>query len=112
MFPDECQRSVVADTKQRQVRGLAANVNRWRGQVGLEPLPEDQVEGKVRKMKVDGAEGMLSDMEGPQGRMLVLLLPDGGGQSTWFFKLMGPVQQVAAQQDSFLKVVGSVRLKR
>src|SRR5688500_18900519 len=46
---------------------------------------------------------------GPQQRMLTAILPQPGGDRTWFFKLQGPVEVVTAQKDDFDAFVRTVR---
>src|SRR5205814_2946672 len=45
--------------------GLAANINRWRTQIGLESLEEAEVLKTTKEAKVDSLRGHLVDMTGP-----------------------------------------------
>src|SRR4051794_23709236 len=45
---------------------VAANVNRWRGQVGLKDLDDKEAEKALQAAKVDGAEGHSLDVTGPK----------------------------------------------
>jgi hypothetical protein len=42
--------------------GLAANVNRWRGQVNLEPLPEAEIKGQPMPVTGSGHEMLLFNL--------------------------------------------------
>lgn len=93
--------------------GLAANVNRWRDQLGLPAVGEDELRKEVRDVRVEGGTAQYVDLTGPaaQGeqrrRILVMILPQG--ERTWFFKMIGPADVVARQQAAFEAFVKSVR---
>jgi hypothetical protein len=93
------------------VGGVAANVNRWRNQVGLPEVSDAEARRAVSPLKVDGIEGGFVDLTGPGGgqRLLVVLLPRGG--RTWFFKMMGPADLVGRQKSAFEAFVKSVRFE-
>ena len=89
--------------------GLAPNVNRWRGQLGLTPVDEVS----TVSFAVPGGQAQLVDISGDsvQTRQaaelvgVVVTLPD----QTWFYKLMGNPALVAAQKDAFTQFVKSVK---
>ena len=93
--------------------GLAANINRWRSQVGLKPLAENEVAGKPLKV-VDSNEEMLlfnltstlsaPDVEGILAGVLPLKT------ETWYFKFSGPVAVLRKSEGIFAKFLSSVRL--
>lgn len=81
------------------------NVNRWRGQVGLPPIQQNDKQ-ESKSVVVGGADALLFDLAGPEKRMLVAWVPKGN--DWWFFKLTGPSDVIAQQQaqfDAFLKSV-------
>jgi hypothetical protein len=84
--------------------GDLANINRWRGQLGLVPLPSlSQVE------RSDLVEGLLAvDLRNADGtdRMISVIAPSGG--STWFFKLRGTAAGVEAERVNFAAFVREV----
>lgn len=88
------------------VGGDLANLNRWRGQLGLPPVTEAEFAGAVTRLKVNGLSVTLADITGggdnPQ-RLLGAMVPHAG--ATWFFKLTGPAALVAAEQPAFLSFV-------
>ncbi len=91
--------------------GLLLNVNRWRGQVGLEPINEDEL-NKLPTLAVDGIAAPYVDLASPGGgarRMLGAIAPRTG--VTWFFKLMGPGDLVGKQKSAFETFVKSVRFQ-
>jgi hypothetical protein len=91
-----------------QIGPWLANVNRWRGQVGLPDIPEDQLDKQdIRPVKVDGTEGKYIDLTGPGLRSLLVMVKRG--ERTWFFKMLGPRELVARQKSAFEAFVGSVK---
>ncbi len=92
------------------VGGLAANVNRWRGQIGLPPLSAEDAQASVEHVDtpafhVDLVE-FAGEVDGTPTRMLGAIIQHGG--SSWFFKLMGPDALVAAETDAFRSFIQTV----
>jgi hypothetical protein len=94
--------------------GLLANVNRWRGQLGLPPVAQEEDFSKmVDSLTVPGGQAEVVDMTGTNSktgqpaRLVGVVLPQSG--QTWFYKLMGDPQLVAAQKDTFIKFIQSAR---
>ena len=89
--------------------GLSANVNRWRGQLGLKELSQAEVDKLVSSVDIDGGKAMLVDLSGTDmksggnTRLIAAIVPKG--QQTWFYKLMGPTPLVEQQKDAFTKFV-------
>jgi len=85
---------------------VTANVNRWEGQLGLDPTPEASMATLVKQVDIGGEKAATVDLNNGQARMLAAIVAHDG--VTWFFKLAGPAQTVAAQKanfDAFLKSV-------
>lgn len=82
------------------VGGLAANVNRWRGQLGLPQLSTEEAAAAAKPL-ASGPEGSVSvDMENA-GKSMTAAIVTRGGQ--WFFyKLTGETAAVQAARESFL----------
>jgi hypothetical protein len=88
--------------------GLHANLNRWRGQVGLPPASPAELDASVQHVDGQGLHFDLVDLAGPSGtRMLGAIVPYGG--NTWFFKLMGPDAVVVAEKPAFLQFLQTVK---
>lgn len=92
--------------------GELANVNRWRGQIGLGPLEENAL-AKTRKALKTKA-GLLNvydftSEKGPKSRMVVgyLSTPDG---NTWFIKLAGDLDPVSKAKPAFMALLESLHL--
>jgi hypothetical protein len=89
--------------------GLAANVNRWRGQLGLPPSPDIS----ATPVDITGGKASLVDFSGTDARTsqpsrLVGVIVSQAGQ-TWFYKLMGDAKVVESQKDAFTKFVQGVK---
>ena len=95
--------------------GLLANVNRWRGQVGLDPTDEAGLPQDLQEIEVAGTRAHYVDLIGPESagderqRILsVMLVRD---KQTWFFLLRGPAATVGTQKDAFDAFVRSVKFE-
>ncbi len=86
---------------------LLANVNRWRGQVGLGAVKAEEVKKLVQPFDGAGAEAQALDMTGLRHRILIVMLPRR--EETWIFKMMGAPDLVGKQKPAFEKFVRSVR---
>jgi hypothetical protein len=85
---------------------LLANVNRWRRQVGLDPIASLEAEPPV-PVEVDGQPAHLVDLAGPEQHTLAVLAVRDG--TTWFYKLSGPDPLVAEQRAAFSEFIESLR---
>ena len=91
--------------------GLLANVNRWRGQLGLGPVTEAQLSGLVSQIEVDAENAPLVDLKGTNARtgqparMLAVAVPQHG--ETWFYKMMGEESVVEKERQTFISFVQS-----
>lgn len=96
--------------------GLAANVNRWRGQMGAEPLTEGEIAALPQKalfgqpasfMSVDGDfTGMGGAGTKSDYRLLGVILSSDAGAV--FVKMTGPRALVEANTKAFDQFVGSL----
>lgn len=92
--------------------GELANVNRWRGQIGLGPIDEAAL--TAARVVVKSKAGALNvydfTSEGQaKSRMVAGLIstPDG---NTWFLKLTGDAGPVAKAKPDFMRILESLRL--
>lgn len=92
--------------------GLAANVNRWRGQLGQSPWGEAELSKQSQTIDAGGAKIVIVEMKGTDARsgqassLVGAIVPRAG--ATWFYKLMGDEKVVDAQKDVFLNFVKGV----
>lgn len=93
------------------VGGELANVNRWRGQIGLPALQPQDLDGAVTREEGNGLKFTIVELESPgdpAGKSILgAMVPFGG--STWFFKLTGPGPAVRAAKAAFIGFLHSVR---
>lgn len=90
--------------------GLQANINRWRGQIGLANAGPAEIERALERFEANGLTVILVDLTGPQGvRLLGGIVPVGG--ETWFFKLTGPEPLVARERAAFRAFLETVRTR-
>jgi hypothetical protein len=93
--------------------GMLPNVNRWRGQVGLKPVNEAELNSLITTKPVGDVNISILDMtghspeSGEQARLLVAVVPRDG--ATWFYKMVGNDQLVAQQKEAFVNFVQSAR---
>jgi hypothetical protein len=92
--------------------GELANVNRWRGQIGLPAMDEASLaKGRsVIKTKAGALNVYDFTSEGQAKSRLVagyITTPDG---NTWFIKMTGDEAPVAKAKPEFMTILGSVHL--
>jgi len=80
------------------------NVNRWRREIGLEPVDQGGASSQI--VTVDSLQGKLYDFPGASASTVVVSLPREGG--TWFFKLRGDKSVVDGAKATFLDFLKSV----
>lgn len=86
--------------------GLLENINRWRGQLGLEPVEESGLEELLQPVPALGNDAVLVDFTGSSQRSqleerLVGVIARQG-ELTWFYKLMGAPSVVEKNREGFL----------
>jgi hypothetical protein len=92
--------------------GLAANVNRWRKQLGQAASTDDEI-AKLPTIDASGTKATLVEVNGTDARtgkpaqLVGVVLPLNN--QTWFYKLMGDAGVVAAQKDAFIQFVQSAK---
>ncbi len=91
--------------------GLFANVNRWRGQVGLGPIEAAQLEASVKNIEANGLKMTIVEATGQANGVSTTLLgaivPHEG--QTWFFKLIGPAALVTHEQTAFRDFLSTIK---
>lgn len=111
--PDNSQASVNVSMSSGDGGGLGANVNRWRGQLGLSPVAGAELNQAVSVLDTAGGQASLVDFSGKDARsgqdsrLIGAIVPQGG--RTWFYKLMGNAQAVEKQKDAFTKFIQTAK---
>jgi len=105
-----------ADVSVIPLAGLAgsdlANVNRWRGQVGLGPISEAELATLGESVEIAGQPAKLYDQagsnpgSGDKSRILAAITRREG--TAWFFKMTGDDALVAEQKPAFVEFLKSV----
>lgn len=103
---------VVTKMESQNFGSIADNINRWRGQVGLEPTNDLGIY-KQERIALGQAEGVLFDVVGPESagpqRKRLLAVLAVVENDVWFFKIIGPAAVVAEQRPAFETFLKSVR---
>lgn len=88
-----------------------ANVNRWRGQVGLQDLTADELAKSMTKVPVGDLQGdyveLVGDASVAKPQTILGAIVDHGGKA-WFIKLQGDRELAAKQIENFKSFVKSV----
>ncbi len=91
--------------------GELANVNRWRGQIGLPSLDEAALVAARKALRTRAGPVSLYDFTSAgekKSRVVAgLALVDG---NTWFIKMTGDASAVEKAHADFLRIVESLRL--
>ena len=107
--PDNAQAAVNVSMSQGDGGGLAGNVNRWRGQLGLNPLAGGDLTQAISEVDTPAGKASVVDFSGKDARtgqsarLIGAIVPQGN--RTWFYKLMGSEQVVESQKSAFTKFV-------
>ncbi|MCC6487453.1 MAG: hypothetical protein IT364_08125 [Candidatus Hydrogenedentes bacterium] len=90
-------------------------INRWRGQLGLEPLSKSEIEAGPSTQVLDGkgllieAFGDLTDLGGnvheDYGLLSMVCVQDG---TLFIVRMTGPREQVQSERDHFMAFLGSI----
>jgi hypothetical protein len=93
------------------VGGLLANVNRWRGQVGLGAIDSGDLLTQVKTIDLsDGSKASVVDVTGMSARtgkaarLYGLIVPRDG--KTWFYKMLGDSEAIAAETNNLVEFAG------
>ena len=92
--------------------GELANVNRWRGQIGLPPIDEAELARERRVLKTKAGDLSVFDFtsEGQiRSRMVAGLITTADG-NTWFLKMTGDAGPVGQAKPDFMRLLGSLHL--
>ncbi len=91
------------------VGGRLANINRWRGQIALDPATPEDLPEFTESYTIAGHRGLYIRLEGKDQSILGALLPFH--DNTWFFKLMGDHDTVFANEAGMKAFLDSVALE-
>ncbi|HJT31397.1 MAG TPA: hypothetical protein VJ783_05055 [Pirellulales bacterium] len=87
---------------------LLANVNRWRGQIELDPTTQDQLDRDARPIDVGELQGQYVELTGPKKTTLAVVIQAAG--RTWFITLKGDNELAQREADNFKSFVHSLTI--
>lgn len=91
------------------VGGRLANINRWRGQIGLDEASPESLPEFTESYTISGHRGLYVRLEGGAQSILGGLLPFHG--YTWFFKLQGNTGTVMGNEAEMKAFLDSIQLE-
>jgi hypothetical protein len=108
--PDGSKAEIAVTVFPGNVGGLTANVNRWRGQIGLPSAGPDEIAASAKPGKVGGLESQRFVMVSPDGKkgLDAVMTPHKG--ATWFFKMSGDAAAVAANGAALVTFLAESQL--
>lgn len=88
------------------VGGTLANVNRWLGQIGIDPVQEVDLDQYISPIILDEKEAQLVVAEGNTDSLYaaILMVDD----RSWFFKITGSRELAQVEKPNFLSFLESV----
>ncbi|CAA6691508.1 MULTISPECIES: hypothetical protein [unclassified Lentimonas] len=91
------------------VGGRLANINRWRGQIGLEEATPEDLPADTEGYDISNHRGLYVRLEGGEQSILGALLPFHG--NTWFVKMIGDTPTVLANEAAMKQFLDSIELE-
>lgn len=93
--------------------GDLANVNRWRSQVGLKAVTEEELPKLASSAIVGGERGQLYEFAGESPsageKMRVIVAVQQRAGTAWFYKMSGDDEVVAQQKPAFIEFLKSIK---
>jgi hypothetical protein len=92
--------------------GELANVNRWRGQIGLPPIDEAALGGARKTLRTRAGTVSVYDFtsEGQKKSRVIAGLASADG-NTWFVKMTGDAETVGAARADFVHLLESLHFE-
>jgi len=91
---------------------LAANINRWRGQIKLPAEDAKQAVEKTKAIAVDNHQGKLVDLHNPTTNQRILAVVVTLGKQDWYFKMMGDETVVEKERKAFEALMKTVKFTK
>jgi hypothetical protein len=111
----EEQAEVIVSRMHKGMFGsIPDNMNRWRGQVGDEPVDRPEPDGVEQIPMADHEALMLTFKGAPNGPKPVrelLVAMDQEGADFWFIKMLGPESVVTRHQDALKQLLNSMHFE-
>ena len=94
------------------VGGTLANVNRWRGQVGLAPATEQDLPSMLETVRVEGVEVSTLALSGSKGQDMLGAMIKPGDSKTWFVKASAEPKAAEALKPAFVAFARSFKMSK
>ncbi len=92
--------------------GELANVNRWRGQIGLAPIDEPALASVRKRIATKAGPVSVYDFESEgQARTRVIAALAVADGNSWFVKMSGDATPVGAARADFVRLLESLRFE-
>jgi hypothetical protein len=88
---------------------LAANVNRWRGQLGLPQQSPDEIEAAAIPVEIAALSGKLFELSAEGRAIYGVVAPDDG--VTWFVKMVGDAALAERERQHYRDFLKSIRFE-
>jgi hypothetical protein len=108
--PNDSKAEIAVTVFPGSVGGLTANVNRWRGQIGLPPASPDEIAASAKNTKVSGLDSQRFVMTSADGKKSVDAVMTSKDGATWFFKMNGETAAVQANSAAFVAFLSASKL--
>ncbi|MBX3364298.1 MAG: hypothetical protein KF866_05975 [Phycisphaeraceae bacterium] len=92
------------------VGGMLANINRWRGQIGLGEVSDDDLPQLLEPFTTNGFEGRLVHLQGPSQHILAASIFETAQQRTWFVRVTTSPQAAERIKDDVFAFARSFSL--
>ncbi len=96
-------------TVSRAGGGRDANINRWRGQLGLTPRSGELLKNTGQPFEAGSKRGELIEIVAGDKALVVVVIPDG--DQAWFIKLSGHAALAAKERSRFEAFAKSLTLE-
>ena len=111
---DEQAEVIVSRMHKGMFGSIPDNMNRWRGQVGDEPVDKPEPDG-VEQIPMSQHEALLLTFkvrrDGPKPVRELLVVMNQEGTDFWFIKMFGPESVVSKQQDALKQFLNSMHFE-
>ncbi len=111
-IPDEAGPIEVAVTQfPGRVGGELANINRWRGQMGLPAAAEAELEDLVDRFEAPGYDAYIARIAGAEAHMLAVGVYEAAADRTWFVRATAPagaIDRVEPEMTAFARSIAGL----
>ena len=103
----EAELDISVTTFPGSMGGPLANLNRWRRQLELDAITEDQLADYAKEREVGGRPALLVDLKnGDRGMLAAMILSE---EASWFVKAVGNASLTENQKANFEAFLDSIR---